>query len=367
MKDFYSILGVSKDASDADIKKAYRKLSKTYHPDRQGGKSEAEKKEAEAKMKEINEAYEILSDKKKREEYDNPNPFGGNGGGGYSRSPFDADDIHNMWNEFRAASGFGGFDNEPRHPRGADIRIHVKLGIYDILNGCEKKIKYKRRVRCKSCEGKGGAGKMVCPYCHGQGFIEHSKSFGPNQIFTSRETCPHCHGQGFKFKNTCDHCHGTGFEEVEEIVTIKFDKGKTVQGSEFRMVGKGHESPDKDGATGSFVATAIFDFDQTKYNLSEFPNIIHKVKINWIDAMLGGRLNINLEGIGTQIVDVKPCTKPNDTIVLHGKGAKVDMEMYGHQQHIKGDYVLLIEYSVPDTLTEEQTELLKKFKETLRK
>lgn len=355
MRNYYDILGVSKEASDKEIKTAYRKLSKEYHPDRQAGKSEEHKKMCEEKMKEINEAYATLSDSHKRQEYDNPAMGGGFG-------EFDFGDMGDFMREAMRGFGFGGRQSRQNaSQKGSDIHMRIPISIDEILHGCEKKVKYTRQVRCSHCHGQGGEKKIVCPYCHGQGFVEEVKQMGPNSIFKSTRPCPHCNGRGFKFEKSCTHCNSTGFETKEEIINIRFDAG-VIEGQPFIAQGRGNESNDIHGVDGNFCAIPVYTFNKEEYNLDNFPNIIHKVKLNWYDALLGGEFKIKLEGIGERQVTVNPCTKIGDTITLHGLGAKIqNPDMFGRSY--QGDYILFIDYKFPESLTDEQRRYLKKIKD----
>lgn len=355
MKNYYEILGVNKNASDDEIKKAFRTLSKKYHPDRHSAKPENERKMYEEKMKEINEAYATLSDPQKRQEYDNP--YASHGGFG---------DISEMMREAMNHMGFGGFGgfrnrNQQKPKRtGSHIKHEVRVGINEILHGLRTEIRYKRNIRCNHCHGKGGEKKIVCPYCHGQGWIEETRS-SQNAIFTSSIPCPHCHGQGFKYEKPCNYCHGSGFEEKEEVIHVDFEPGM-MPDTPFIAVGKGNESPDENGVDGNFYAVPVFDFDRSKYNLDNFPHIIHKINLNWIDALLGGKMTLKLEGLGERTVEVKECTKPGDTILLAKQGARIKSnDMFTND--VVGDYILYVDYKFPNKLSDEQKRYLKKIKD----
>lgn len=357
-KDYYKILGLSdsdrklkgKDF-EKKLKDSHKALCRKWHPDRFGKASEEERKKAEEMMKDINEAYEVLKDADKRKKYDNPQP-------NYEDFGFHGFDMSDM-------DDFFGRHREERKPRGSDIVMKIPISIDEIYNGCTKKVKYKRYVRCKDCNGVGGKGKTVCPYCHGRGKIVETKSDGRN-FMQFEHTCPHCHGKGYKFEHPCQKCGGTGFEIVEEIVEVKFDKG-VIQGEEYKLMGKGNHSSDPNGIDGSFIAIAVYNYDSSKFNLNHFPHIVKRVKINFVDALLGGEMKINLEGIGEQNVKIPECSKQDDIIKLHGKGLPVRQEYWMESNIRKGDYILSIDVVSPKSLTSEQKELLKKFKETLKR
>src|SRR5574344_1304040 len=180
-KNLYEILGVSKDCNEKDLKAAYRKLSKKYHPDMQKGKSPSEVKEAEEKFKDVNHAYEVLSDPQKKQNYDtygdengNQNPFGGSG-----------------FDPFSGFSGFGSSRQQRNQVQpGRDIQMKIPVTIEDIFNGVKKVVKYKRDVRCPSCHGAGGTGQKTCPRCHGAGKIIHQSLIGRGTFSIQEEICP---------------------------------------------------------------------------------------------------------------------------------------------------------------------------------
>lgn len=262
-KDYYNILGINKNADESDIKKAFKKLAVKYHPDRQGNKSESEKKEAEEKFKDINEAYQVLSDKEKRARYDK---FGsiddiGLGSGGFD--PFE--DFFRDW-------GFGGMHRQSREQRivkGIDIKMKIPITIEELLNGCVKKVKFKYNQRVGDGE--------VCPYCHGSGIVTETRQFGIGQIIQQSRPCNHCHGTGFT----------TRFVEKERIVEVKFEPGiKDVK----IFDNQGNDAPIVDGISGKFIAIPVFNFDKSKYSLMIDENtlVITEIKnIMYYNALLG--------------------------------------------------------------------------------
>ena len=248
--------------------------------------------------------------------------------------------------------------------------MRIPLSIEEIINGCTKKVKYKRIVRCRDCHGVGGTGKKVCPHCHGRGRIIKNMQWGENRFFQSETTCPYCQGQGYKFEHPCKTCGGKGFEEVEEIIEVTFRPG-VMEGETFKAIGKGNQSPDKNGIDGDFNGIAVYSYDRSKFNLDNYPHILYKAKLNWIDALLGGKMSIKIPGKFEQTVEIPECTKPGDQITIKGAGLTVPREIayeaFANNTPIQGDCILCIEYSIPKSLTSEQKEILKKFKKTLKK
>ena len=249
-RDYYEVLGVEKNASADEIKKAYRKKAIQYHPDRNPGD-----KEAEEKFKEAAEAYDVLSNPDKRARYDqfghagmsgaagNGGPFGGFGGG------MSMDDIFSMFGDiFGGHGGFGGFSGfgggggaQQRRYRGADLRVKVKLTLKEISTGVEKKFKLKKYVPCPHCHGtgaEGNSGVETCPTCKGTGSVIRNQQTILGTMQT-RTTCPTCGGEGHIIKDKCKECGGEGIVYGEEIVTVKIPKG-VAEGMQLSMSGKGN-------------------------------------------------------------------------------------------------------------------------------
>ena len=228
-RDYYEVLGVEKNASEDEIKKAYRKIAIKYHPDRNPGD-----KEAEEKFKEAAEAYDVLHDPKKRQQYDQfgfNGPMGGGGFDGFGGAAMNMDDIFSMFGDIFGGHGFGGGfggfggggGRGRQQMRGGDLRLKVKLTLEEINKGVTKKFKVRKDIECSHCHGsgaEGGSGKETCPTCHGSGVITHTTQsiFGMMQ---TQGVCPTCHGSGEVIKNKCHECGGTGVVKGEEVVEIK--------------------------------------------------------------------------------------------------------------------------------------------------
>ena len=251
-RDYYEVLGVDKNASDADIKKAFRKLARKYHPDVNPGD-----KDAEAKFKEINEAYDVLSNAEKRQQYDQfghdaPNfgagGFGGFGGGGFGGSADfgDLGDIFNMF--FGGGGGAGAQANSPR--QGADLRYDLTLSFEDAVFGCKKTITVDRWVTCSTCGGSGakpGTSAETCSRCHGTGRVTSMQQtpFGRMQTQT---TCPECGGRGKVIKEKCPDCGGTGRKRESKTLEVNVPAGVD-NGTRLRMAGEG-EAGENGGPSG---------------------------------------------------------------------------------------------------------------------
>lgn len=334
-KDYYNILGVDRNASDDDIKKAFRKLSMQWHPDRHANDTPEKKKEAEEKFKEIAEAYGVLSDKEKRDKYDRygdadaPDMSGfGNFGG------MDADDIINMF-AGRHAGGFGGFggfgpfgnggfgrQREVVEP-GADKVFNMALSIEDVMNGTSKDLEYEVDVRCNKCNGAGGSGIETCQYCHGTGMVTETQRQGFT-IIQNSHPCPHCHGTGKTVKEKCKECNGTGFRKDKRKETINVPAG-IIEGQAIRIAGGGCQSKNPKGPDGNLIIKFVYKFDKSKYAVVDKgygPIVYEKVDIPYYDCILGADKEIILPNGKKVKYKVKDNTISDDTIVLKGEGIK---------------------------------------------
>lgn len=291
-KDYYKVLNVNKDASDEEIKKSYRKLAKEFHPDKNGGDSEAE-----ARFKEISEAYETLSDSSKREAYDNPNMFGSGSGSGFDFGGFDFGDIF-------------GHNRGTRQRGGKDIRIKVKLTYSEIVTGVTKKLSYDRDVMCEPCDGFGGSGD-VCEVCSGTG----SKRVVVNTMFGRVEQmgpCDHCSARGKVIKKACSTCHGSGTIREKNVVEIEIPIGMV---SDFQL-----EHPNSgsfyNGAYGNLLINIIeVDDYLTRSGLD-----LHRlIEIDVFEALLGKTVEIDTPR-GKKNIEIKRGSMNGNTIRLHGQG-----------------------------------------------
>lgn len=344
-KDYYSILGVSKDATPDQIKKAYKKLTLKLHPDKQIGKSDEEKKKAEEKFIEVNEAYEVLSDPQKKEAYDNP-ASGFFGGGA------DAAAWQEMMNNMRSHFGFGGgFSARPQAMSGEDIHMQIPLTLEEVYNGCTKKVKYRRKVRCTTCHGAGGTGAKVCEHCHGTGELRMERYQG-FATFTQIQPCPYCNATGQTVEHKCSTCSGTGFIEKENIETIKFAPG-TRERAAVGVRGAGCEAKSDKEPNGNFVCIPIYSFDRDRFAVEDF-NVVEKKKINWYDAILGGEFELELPDGKKAKYNIPECSEHESVIRIPGKGIKTGLG--------KGDYYILVEYDFPKSLSKVEKEALEKIR-----
>ncbi|MBR4275704.1 MAG: molecular chaperone DnaJ [Prevotella sp.] len=364
-RDYYEVLGVDKKASAADIKKAYRKIAIKYHPDRQGDKSDAEKKEAEEKFKEAAEAYAVLSDEQKRQQYDQfgfngPNMgggFGGFGGGG----GFSMDDIFDMFGDVFGGrggfgGGFGGFGGGSRGQqihRGSDLRLKVRLNLKEVATGVTKKFKVRKDVQCSLCHGTGGEGVETCSTCHGSGVVikQQQSIFGMMQ---TQSVCPSCGGEGKTIKKKCPRCNGEGVERGEEVVEINIPAG-VQDGMVVNAPGKGNAGR-RNGQPGDIKV--FIEEESNDTFIRDGKDLIYNLLLDFPTAALGGDVNIpTIEG-GQLKLKIESGTQPGKTLRLRGKGLP-SVQGYGYGN---GDILVNISVYVPRALSKDEKSALEQMK-----
>lgn len=347
-QDLYSVLGVSKTATEDEIKNAYRKGAVKYHPDRQTGKSDEEKKEAEEKFKDISHAYEVLSDPDKKRNYDQFGDENGMQGGMSGGNPFG-----DMFQGFNPFGHFSGFNSGTRRQQsvipGRDIQMKIPVSIEDIFNGATRNVKYKRQVRCMSCHGAGGSGQKTCPKCHGTGRIIEQSAFGIGGISIREETCHLCGGTGFYVEKKCNKCGGTGFERVEVHQEVKIPTG--VQHNEGIVIkGQGSEAKNPAGPNGDFIAIIEYKFDTKRYEINGL-DVLEHVYIPWYKLLYGCSYTVNIPSGVEKKIKISSCTKEGTIMKLSGEGLK-------RAGYSAGNYFICIHYQIPDKLTDKEKELL---------
>lgn len=357
-RDYYEVLGIDKNASEDEIKKAYRKLAIKYHPDRN-----PDSKEAEEKFKEAAEAYDVLHDPQKRQQYDQFgfNAPGAGGFGGFGEtSGFSMDDIFSMFGDvFGGHGGFGGFSGfggegsrqRPQY-RGSDLRLKVKLSLQEIATGVTKKFKVKKDVTCTHCHGSGaenGSKSETCPTCHGSGVVVKTVRTMLGMMQTQTE-CPTCHGEGSVIKDKCHQCHGTGVVKGEEIVEIKIPAG-VAEGMVVNVPGKGNAGQ-RNGISGNIQV--YIEEEENDTFIRDGQDIVYNLLLDFPTAALGGEVEIpTLEGTRVRI-KIDAGTQPGKTLRLRGKGLPA-VQGYGSG---KGDLVVHISVFVPKTLNREEKNML---------
>ena len=358
-RDYYEVLGVEKTASEDEIKKAYRKIAIKYHPDRNPGD-----KQAEEKFKEAAEAYNVLHDPQKRQQYDQfgfNGPMGGGAGfSGFGGASMNMDDIFSMFGDIFGGHGFGGFSGGGRgrvqQHRGSDLRLKVRLTLEEINQGITKKFKLRKDIPCPHCNGSGaeaGSGKEACPTCHGSGVITHTTQsiFGMMQ---TQGVCPTCHGAGEVIQHKCAHCGGTGIEKGEEVVEIKIPAG-VAEGMVVNVPGKGNAGQNNgiNGDIQVFIEEAEHDTFVRDGN-----DLVYNLLLDFPTAALGGEAEIPTIDGGKLKVKIDNGTQPGKTLRLRGKGLPA-VQGYGSG---KGDLVVNISVYVPKTLSREERQALEAFR-----
>jgi len=354
-RDYYEVLGVSKDADDAALKKAYRVLAKKYHPDANPGD-----KQAEAAFKEINEAYSVLSDPKKRAQYDqfghaafDPRMGGGSGGGFYEGSAADFGDI---FGDLFGGGGdifgsfFGGGRGAQRAAnapmRGANVHATVRLSFEEAVFGCKKKITIDYKEECETCKGSGakpGTSPETCPTCKGQGKIVKTSrtAFGTMQ---NVQVCPNCHGSGKIVKEKCTSCNGTGYKRVRKSFEVSIPAGID-NGLSVRMP-QGGEPGVNGGERGDLLVECIVS-PHPIFKRQE-SNIFSTVPISFVTAALGGTIRINTVD-GEVEYTVKAGTQTDTRVRLAGKGVPSL-----RNPKVRGDHYVTLVVEVPTKLNEQQ-------------
>lgn len=352
-RDFYEILGVPKDASEDQIKSAYKKLAIKFHPDKNPGD-----KSAEEKFKEAAEAYDVLRDGEKRQQYDRfghaafDGPQGGGGFHGFSG----ADDIFSRFSDIFGDSMFGGMfggggGRRPASNRGQDLQVRVKLSLEEIAEGATKKLKIKRMEPCRTCDGAGGKGKKTCDTCRGVGQVKQvSQSLFGQMI--NVVTCPKCSGTGSSFESACRTCDGSGLERQEATISVQIPIG-VAEGNYLTLRGEGNK-----GQRGGQAGDIIVLIEEVEHDMfhRDGQNLYAEARVPYTTAALGGAIRIpTLDGE----VDLKiPAgTQSEKVFALRGKG------LPGlHGRGSKGDLLVKLHIRVPEKLTAKQRELLEEMK-----
>lgn len=350
-KDYYKILGVSKDASEAEIKSAFRKLAKEYHPD----KNKAQ--DAEVKFKEIGEAYAVLSDSQKRKNYDQFGTADFNDGGFSGHGGFDPGDIDldSILRDFFGGSFGGGFSRtygQTRSQKGSDIKVNINLTFEEAVFGITKEIKLNLEEACDNCSGKGGFGESVCETCDGAGKVLEKQStiFG---FMQTQKICPTCSGLGKSYKEKCSTCRGNGRVVKNKTISVTIPEGID-NGDELRISGKGEA-----GYNGGSNGDIYLEFFVKEHPIFERNgnDIYLEVPISITDAALGVKREIPTL-TGNVYLEIEPGTQNYTKLKLKGRGIK-NAKGLG-----KGDMYAVVNIIVPTKLSRKQKDILKDLAET---
>jgi molecular chaperone DnaJ len=343
MRDLYEVLGVDRQASASDLKKAYYRLAKQYHPDHNPND-----KEAEDKFKEASNAYQVLSDDDQRARYDR---FGFEGirgaasaGGGFSS----VDDIFSAFGDL-FGDFFGGRAGGRRQARGADLRVDLELAFPEAVWGVTKEVKVQRDIACAACNSSGaspGSKAEPCKTCQGKGQVVHAQGF-----FMVQTTCPHCRGAGKMIKDPCTECRGRGLKPETSTLQVTVPAGVD-DGQTLRLAGKGETAPG--GTTGHLYVVLHVQGDERFKRDGE--DVLTEMPVSFLKAALGGELSVhtlddNCEGTAT--IDLKPGSQPNDVIVRRGCG----IPKIGESG--RGDQVIQLKVEIPKKLSGKAEELMR--------
>ncbi len=357
-KDYYEVLGVDKSASESEIKSAFRKLAKKYHPDNKETGDEA-------KFKEIGEAYAVLSDENKRRQYDQfgPSAFDGSAGagfGGFDPGDIDLNDI--LRSVFGDVGGFGGFgdffggsnrsSSSTRARKGRDTLVRLDLTFEEAAFGVDKDIELTLNDTCENCHGKGGFEEETCSYCHGSGYVvtEQRSLFG---VIQSRSSCPKCHGKGKSFKTICKNCNGTGQERKKKTISIHIPEGVNT-GHQLRISGKGEA-----GINGGPNGDIYFEIHvkESNFYIRDNEDLSIELPITITDAILGTKKEVPTI-YGNVMMEIKAGTQNGTKYKLKGKGLKIP------NSSRKGDMYVIIKVMIPTKISREQKKLLEALEET---
>ena len=363
-RDYYEVLGVEKTANAEEIKKAYRKKAIQYHPDKNPGD-----KEAEEKFKEAAEAYEVLSDPQKRQRYDQFGMAGMSGMGGFSGGGMSMEDIFTHFGDIFQGAGFdigdigemfmgGGRSRGPRVRRGSDMRVKVHLTLEEIAKGCEKKIKVRKHVTCKDCNGSGSkdGSTETCPTCKGSGRVVRQQRgiFGMMQVQTECDTCG---GEGRIIKNKCPKCNGEGVVRDEEIITITIPAG-VMGGMQLTVPGKGNAAP-RGGVNGDLLV--LIEEEEHKDFIRQDSDLVYNLLLDMPTAVLGGHVQIPTL-TGDVKITITPGTQPGKTLRMRGKGLP-RIDQYGRSYGV-GDLLINVGVYIPEHLNSDERKLIEQLQDS---
>ncbi|HEX2741829.1 MAG TPA: molecular chaperone DnaJ [Rubrobacter sp.] len=348
-RDYYEVLGVSREASEAEIKKAYRRAARSHHPDANPGDHEAEDR-----FKELTEAYEVLANPEARRAYDTYGhqvPRGGAGGYPGGGDPFGGfEDIFEAFfgNRFGGNSFFGA-STAQRPSRGSDAEVEVEVSLREAAFGIDREVDVQVVKNCGVCDGVGGTESHVCPTCGGAGAVRTVRESILGQM-VSTQTCSSCGGRGRVIDVYCDNCRGSG--RVSEVQTRRLRVPEGIEsGMRLRVSGGGHAGEPGAPAGDLYVKVKVKEDPEL---LRDGEDLIHRMKVSFVGAAIGTEVEVpTLDG--TKPVRIEPGTQPGATLTLRGEG------MPRLRRRGRGDLKVVVDVMVPTRLTGEQRELLERF------
>ena len=351
-RDYYEILGVAKNATETELKKAYRQMAIKYHPDKNPGN-----KESEEKFKEAAEAYEILSNPDKRQKYDQFGHAGVGSSAGYGGGGMNMDDIFSHFGDiFGDMFGGGGFGSSRgqrtrRVNKGSNLRVKVKLSLEEISNGVEKKIKVNKYVNCPTCSGtgaKGGSSYTTCSTCRGSGHVTKVTSTFLGQMQTS-STCPQCGGEGQIITDKCNTCFGNGIVKGEEIISLNIPAG-VAEGMQLSVGGKGNAAA-RGGINGDLIV--VIEEQEHPELIRDGDNLLYEHYITFPDAAIGTTIEVPTID-GKARVKIEAGTQAGKVLRLKGKG------LPSLNSYHRGDLLVNVNVWTPQALSKEEKAILEK-------
>ncbi len=342
-RDYYEVLGVSRTATAEELKRAYRKLALQFHPDRNPNDPQAE-----ARFKEVNEAYEVLSDQSKRQRYDSFGHAGTQGMPGFDFGGAGFGGINDIFDMFFGQAAAGRGRTGPR--RGADLRLDLRLTFEEAVFGVERELTIPRAEPCSACQGTGaetGTSPQTCPQCRGAGQVRRATQSIFGQI-VNVATCPRCNGEGKVIEKPCRTCGGSGHRPGEKKVRVSIPGGVD-SGSQIRLTGEGEVGP-RGGAAGDlYIVIQVKPHSVLKRNGTD---VVYELPLSVAQAALGDTVEIPTVD-GPQQIDIPPGTQYGKTIRIHGRGVP----------HLRsgrrGDQLVFVRVVIPTNLTEEQRQALR--------